>query len=109
MVQPMLDDREALRLQSAVLHKMLLKIVRGSTVCRRLLSVPGVGPVVALTYATGIDDPTRFAHSRDVGPHFGLTPRKYASGEIDHSGARSRPSWLNLITFREVVEESAWR
>ena len=55
--------------------------------CRRLLSVPGVGPVVALTYATGIDDPARFARSRDIGPHFGLTPRKYASGEIDRNGS----------------------
>ena len=55
--------------------------------CRRLLSVPGVGPVVALTYATGIDDPARFARSRDMGPHFGLTPRKYASGEIDRNGS----------------------
>ena len=66
---------------------MLLETVRASTVCRRLLSVPGVGPVVALTYVTGIDDPARFAHSRDLGPHFGLIPRKYASGEIDHSGS----------------------
>jgi transposase len=83
----MLDAREALRRQGAVLHKMLLQIVRESTVCRRLLSVPGVGPVVALTYATGIDDPARFARSRDIGPHFGLTPRKYASGEIDRNGS----------------------
>ena len=43
--------------------------------------MPGVGPIVALTYATGVDDPARFIHSRDIGPHFGLTPRKYASGE----------------------------
>jgi transposase len=42
--------------------------------------------VIALTYATAIDDPGRFEHSRDVGAHFGLTPRKYASGEIDRSG-----------------------
>src|SRR5205814_6572898 len=47
----------------------------------------GVGPIVALTYATGIDDPARFIHSRDIGPHFGLTPRKYASGEIDRNGS----------------------
>lgn len=87
MVRPMLDAREALRRQGTVLHKMLLQIVRASTVCRRLLSVPGVGPVVALTYATGIDDPARFARSRDIGPHFGLTPRKYASGEIDRNGS----------------------
>jgi transposase len=66
---------------------MVLKAVRVSAVCRRLLSVPGVGPIVALTYATGVDDPGRFAHARDLGPHFGLTPRKYASGEIDRNGS----------------------
>jgi transposase len=80
VVRPMLNVREALRQQGAVLHKRLLQSVRANTVCRRLLSVPGVGPVVALTYATGIDDPARFAHSRDIGPHLGLVPRKYASG-----------------------------
>jgi transposase len=87
MVRPMLAARTALRQQCAVLHRMVLDAVRAGTVCRRLLSVPGVGPVVALTYATGIDDPARFARSRDIGPHFGLTPRKYASGEIDRSGS----------------------
>jgi transposase len=87
MVRPMLAARMALRQQCAVLHRMVLDAVRASTVCRRLLSVPGVGPVVALPYATGIDDPARFARSRDIGPHFGLTPRKYASGEIDRSGS----------------------
>jgi transposase len=87
MVRPMLQAREALRQQSAILHKMVLKAVRASSVCRRLLSVPGVGPVVSLTYATGIDDPARFAHSRNIGPHFGLIPRKYASGEIDRNGS----------------------
>jgi transposase len=87
MVQPMLQAREALRQQSAALTKMVIEAVRASSVCRRLLSVPGVGPIVALTYATGIDDPARFAHSRDIGPHFGLTPRKYASGEIDRNGS----------------------
>jgi transposase len=87
MVKPMLAARAALRQQCEVLHRMVLKMVRANAICRRLLSVPGVGPIVALTYATGVDDPTRFAHARDLGPHFGLTPRKYASGEIDRNGS----------------------
>jgi transposase len=87
MVKPMLAARAALRQQCDVLHRMVLKTVRVSAVCRRLLSVPGVGPIVALTYATGVDDPGRFAHARDLGPHFGLTPRKYASGEINRNGS----------------------
>jgi transposase len=86
LVRPMLAARQALRRQHAILHRMVLDIVRSDPVCRRLLSVPGVGAVVALTYVTGVDDPARFAHARDLGPHFGLTPRKYASGEIDRNG-----------------------
>jgi hypothetical protein len=50
------------------------------------MTVPGVGIVVALTYRTGIDAPERFSRSRDVGAHFGLTPRRYSSGQIDYNG-----------------------
>ena len=70
----------------------------------RLLSVPGVGPIVALTYATGVDDLSRFIHSRDLGPHFGLTPRKYASGEIDRSGSITK---AGDGAVREVLVQAA--
>ena|ERR1700752_998890 len=46
-----------------------------------------VGAIVAITFKSGVDDPTRFRRSRDVGPHFGLTPKKYQSGELDVTGA----------------------
>ncbi len=104
MVRPMLTARAALRQQGEVLHRMVLKAVRASTVCRRLLSVPGVGPIVALTYATGVDDPSRFIHSRDLGPHFGLTPRKYASGEIDRNGSITK---AGDGAVREVLVQAA--
>lgn len=90
MVRPMLAARQALRLQFEALHAMVLKAVRAHAVCRRLLTVPGVGAVTALTFATAIDDPARFLRSRDVGAHLGLTPRKYASGEIDRNGGISK-------------------
>jgi transposase len=66
-----------------------------SAVRRRLISVPGVGPVVALTYTTGIDDPARFTRSRDIGPHFGLIPaqirlRRDRPQRLDHQGRRRR-------------------
>ena len=54
------------------------------------MSVPGVGAVVAMTFRSGLDDPSRFRRSRDVGPHFGLTQRKYQSGEIDVTGSISK-------------------
>ncbi len=90
MVAPMLMVRAALRRSYARLHRMVLSAVRGSPVCRRFMTVPGVGGVVALSVLTGIDHPGRFTRSRDVGVHFGLTPRKYASGEVDRNGAISK-------------------
>ena len=60
------------------------------TVCRRLMSAPGVGPVVAITFKTAVDDPTRIRKSKHVGPLFGLTPKKYQSGETDVTGGITR-------------------
>lgn len=90
VVSPLLSVRAALRRSYAQLHRLILAAVRANAVCRRLMTVPGVGPVVALTVMTGIDDPARFTRARSVGAHFGLTPRKYASGEIDRNGAISK-------------------
>jgi transposase len=72
------------------LHRMVLEAVKSDPVCRLLVSVPGVGPVTALAFRTAVEDPTRFAKSSLVGAHFGLTPRKYASGETDRNGGISR-------------------
>ena len=69
---------------------MVLARVKADPVCRLLVSVPGVGPVTALAFRTAVENPTRFAKSSLVGAHFGLTPRKYASGETDRNGGISR-------------------
>ena len=90
MVEPLLIVRRVLREQIAVLHRRLLAIVKDDEVCRRLMTIPGVGPVVALTYRTTIDVPARFHNSRAVGAVLGLTPCKYQSGESDHTGAISK-------------------
>jgi transposase len=90
MVQPMLIARTALRQQCAVLHQMVLTAVRTDATCRRLMTVPGVGTITAITYLTTIDDPDRFQRSRDVGAHLGLTPKKYASGEVDRNSGISK-------------------
>src|SRR5205814_3049929 len=57
---------------------------------RLLMSAPGVGVIVALTYVSAIDDPGRFRSSKAVGPHFGLTPKRYQSGETDVTGRISK-------------------
>jgi transposase len=90
VIGSMLAARAALQAEFARLHRTLLAIVRSDPVCQQLMSVPGVGAVVAITFRSGVDDPSRFRRSRDVGPHFGLTPRKYQSGEIDVTGSISK-------------------
>ncbi|KIN62195.1 Transposase [Sulfitobacter noctilucicola] len=59
-------------------------------VCMRLLTVPDVGMIAALTFKAAVDDPLRFKSSRMVAAHFGLTPRRYQSGESDNPGRISR-------------------
>jgi len=90
LVEPLLVVRRVLREQIGVLHRRLLAVVRDDEVCRRLMTVPGVGPVVALTYRATIDVPARFRHSKSVGAVFGLTPSRDQSGETDRPGAISR-------------------
>ncbi len=72
------------------LTKRVLDEVRVEPTCRRLMTVPGVGPLTALAFRATIDQPSRFRKSRDVGAHLGLTPRRYQSGETDVQGAISR-------------------
>ena len=79
-----------LREQLGILHRRLLAIVRDDEVCRRLMTVPGVGPVVALTYRATVDVPARFRKSKSVGAVFGLTCSRYQSGESERSGRISR-------------------
>ena len=86
----MLAARAGLQADYTKLHKALLTIVRNDQVCRRLMTAPGVGPVVAITFKTAVDDPTRIAKSKAVGALFGLTPKKYQSGETDVTGGITR-------------------
>jgi transposase len=90
VVEPMLRARDALRSESQILHRAVLAIVREDAACRRLMTVPGVGALVAITYSSAVDDPGRFRRSRAVGAHFGLTPKKYQSGETDVTGGISK-------------------
>lgn len=90
LVGPLLAILATMLNQFARLTKQVLDIVRQEKVCRRLMSVPGVGPITALAFRATIDRPDRFRRSRDVGAHLGLTPARYQSGETDIQGKVSR-------------------
>lgn len=90
VIGPMLKARAALWDEFSRLHREMLKIARVDPVCHRLMTVPGVGALVALSYRSAVDDPGRFSRSRTVGAYFGLTPGKYQSGETDRDGGITR-------------------
>jgi transposase len=87
---PLLDARLVLYQCFRELDNRTRKQAHNDHVCQRFMSAPGIGFVTALTYKAGVDDPTRFRRSRTVGAHFGLTPRRFQSGEIDIDGHISR-------------------
>jgi transposase len=72
------------------LEDALVKTAKTDPICRRLMTVPGVGPLTALAFKAAVDDPARFRSSRTVGAYFGLTPRRRQSGQMDVSGHISR-------------------
>ena len=90
----MLDARTVLYKTYLKLDNAVKGLVRVDPICRRLMSIPGVGPVTALTFKAVVDDPNRFKSSRAVAAHFGLTPRRFQSGELatrDISPERAMP------------------
>jgi transposase len=86
----MLSARAALLAEFNKLHKMILNIVRDDKVCRQFMTVPGVGALVAITFKSAVDDPHRIKKSKAAGALFGLTPKKYQSGELDVTGGITR-------------------
>jgi transposase len=90
LVEPLLAILATMLREFTRLTKRVLDITRKEEICRRLMSVPGVGPISALAFRATIDRPDRFKRSRDVGAHLGLTPARYQSGETDIQGRVSR-------------------
>ena len=90
IAEALLAARETLFEQWQKLEKRLRSLAREDGRVRLLMTAPGVGPIVGLTHASAIDDPGRFRSSKAVGAHFGLTPKKYQSGETDVTGRISK-------------------
>lgn len=99
LIEPLvLVWRRALE-QVAAMDRRLRAIARAHPDCRRLMTVPGVGAIVALAFAAAVDDPARFAASSSVGAYLGLTPRRYQSGEVDRTGRISKCGDRQLRTY----------
>jgi transposase len=98
-VRTLLAVREVVRREIADLTRKLLALALNSDESRRLMTAPGIGPINALAFCAAIDEPSRFRRSRSVGAYFGLTPRRYASGEVDWTGRISKRGDAMLRTL----------
>ncbi|MER9515569.1 transposase, partial [Mesorhizobium sp. M0460] len=83
VIEPLLTVHEQACREQEKLERQVRRLAREDDTTRRLMTVPGVGVVTALTYRHTIDDPSRFSSASDVGAYLGLTPRRKQSGETD--------------------------
>lgn len=104
ITEALLSARGELLRQFVVLDRQVHTMARGDARVRQLMTTPGVGTLVALTFVAAIDDPRRFRSSKMVGAHFGLTPKRDQSGERDVSG---RISKIGDSTVRTALYEAA--
>jgi transposase len=104
VAQALLGAHAVLLREFKVLDKLVGKMARAHPRARLLMTTPAVGPMIGLTYASAIDDPKRFKSSKAAGPHFGLTPKKYQSGETDVSG---RITKVGDASVREALYQAA--
>ena len=102
--EALLSVRGVLLREFNAFEKRVRAMSRLNARARLLMSTPAVGPIVALTYASAIDDPARFQSSKQAGAHFGLTPKKHQSGETDRSG---RISKIGDAAVREALYQAA--
>jgi len=104
IVEPLLTVQATVLAELAELEAVVRDMARGDATCRRLMTVPGVGPITALTFVVTIDDAARFASSSDVGAYLGLTPRRHQLGEVDRGG---RSSTCGDATLRALLSDAA--
>jgi transposase len=104
IAEALLSVRAVLLREFNVFEKRVRAMSRLDAKAKLLMSTPAVGPIVSLTYAAAVDDPARFKSSKRAGAHFGLTPKRYQSGETDYSG---RISKIGDASVREALYQAA--
>lgn len=90
VLDPLLAVLVATEEQLKAITTKLVRLARDDNDVRRMMTVPGIGPISALAFKAAIDDPKRFTKSQAVGPYLGLVPRVYQSGESEWTGRISK-------------------
>lgn len=89
-LRALLDVFRVVKRQIAELDEKVLDYAWTCPSSRLLMSIPGVGPLTAANFVLAVDDVARFKKSKSVAAYFGLTPKRYQSGEVDFNGRISK-------------------
>ena len=103
-IDMLINTIEGLNVAIKTLTEKIEKLAREDERTKLLMTAPGIGAIVALTYRVALGDPQRFKKSRQVGAYFGLTPRQYSSGETVRQG---RISKCGQNEMRSLLTEAA--
>jgi transposase len=108
---PIVEVCESLRTYLRDIERDLERKAKSHDVCRRLMQVPGVGVICALSFYSAVEDPNRFRSASDVGAYLGLSPRRYQSGGISRTlgitKAGSKLTRTHLVTAATVFGNTA--
>jgi transposase len=102
----LLDEITTLNVQLFRVEQELARYAEQSPAVKLLRTIPGVGPRTAEAVVAFLDDPKRFAHSKQVGAYFGLVPCQDQSGPVNRLGhiTKQGPS-----TVRHLLTEAVWQ
>jgi transposase len=89
-IEGLLRSFQIINNEGLTLESELKEICKQDKEVQLLMTAPGVGMIVALSYKTDLGDPSRFKKSASVGAYYGMTPRQYSSGEKVKQGRISR-------------------
>ena len=104
-ISALLESLEVIEASLTKLGKILSELGQKDDDCQRLMTIPGVGAITAMTYKAALDEAGRFERSETVGAYMGLTPRQYASGEVDRHGSISK---MGPQECRNMLYEAAF-
>jgi transposase len=95
---------ERLIAYQCVTDRELRRAALENEVCRRFMTIPGVGPICALTFYAAVGEPNRFSRSARIGSYLGLTPKLHQSGLSLRQGRISR---MGNVAVRTLLVHAA--